>query len=394
MVQIYNKWIDLQQNRYVLNRISEIAFLGFYGIMVITKTFGYVSYEVFFKLLFCLALIFWGVSVVTSQYTMREFLILYLLLGVSAVCWLRVGEKNVMFITLCLWGMKNCNFERLMKWTIGIRIIGTTLVMLLSFIGIMNLQPGESMATDYRRIFVYAFGYIKANAAFYMVFVALVILLYIQYEKLNIWYFFLSSVVCYFAFQNTYCRTGALLFLAMWFFIVLDKVSIRKHYYVWMTWIVFALYMLSFFMMKIYRKENPILFKINRVFNGRIEILANYDKAYGTTLFPKTADIFWNMNYTTMDNFYMYFFISCGLVVSLLYVFFATRSLRMLYRKGNYREILFFTIFAIYAMLEQSPFNPILNPFILLLGNQVYSNWEIAEKGYERKKKIANITSS
>lgn len=377
---IQKKIVDLKENREQLVYVGELGFVAYYGIMVIIKTFGYVSYEPFFKIAFLLALAGLGVKVLTTRYTMREFLLLYLLLAVSAVCWLRVGEKNIMFITLTLWGMKNVSFRDLMRATLWIRVLGTALMIALAAAGILDAQPSNDMATDYSEFTVYAFGYIKSNAAFYMIFILIVLFLYVSYDNLKLWHFILSVVVCYAGFKATYCRTGAIVFAGMWALIVLDKLSKNKKYYKLISWNVVVLFALSFLATVIYRKDSAILFKINRIFNGRIEITNNYYKAYGTTLFPKTADIFWNMNYTTMDNFYMYLFISCGAIVALGFVIIAARAQLKLYREGNYREILFFTVFVVYAMLEQSPFNPILNPFILLMGNLVYRDFPISER--------------
>lgn len=394
MDRIKKRIADIKQNREQLARIGEIGFIGYYGIMVITKTFGYVSYEMFFKLAFVLALGCLALKVLLTRYTMREFLLLYLLLAVSAVCWIRVGEKNIMFITLTLWGMKNVDFMNLMTATIWIRVIGTALMILLACVGIMDLQPSMDMATDYSQFVVYAFGYIKSNAAFYIVFLTIAVLLYIYYDELNFWHFLFSTVICLAAFEATYCRTGMIVFCGMWALIILDKLCRNKKYYQLFCYNVVVLFLISLAATVIYRKANPVLFQINRIFNGRIEIASNYYKAYGTTLFPKTVDIFWNMNYTTIDNFYMYLFISCGAIVALLFVYAATKAQLKLYRNGNYREIIFFTVFAVYAMLEQSPFNPILNPFILLMGNLVYRDFKIRESQFGSREKITDFTSA
>lgn len=394
MRKIQKKIVDIKENREQLAFIGQLGFIGYYGVMVIMKTFGYVSYEMVYKVAFALALVGLAVKVLTTRYTMREFLILYLLLAVSAICWLRVGEKNIMFITLTLWGMKNISFRDLMRATIWLRAIGTALMIVLAYVGVLDLQPKLDMATDYTEFYVYAFGYIKSNAAFYMIFSIIVIFLYIYYEQLKLWHFLLSVIVCYAGFQATYCRTGAIVFCGMWALIILDKLCHNKRYYKLMAYSVAGLFAISMLAMVVYRKANPTMFQINRIFNGRIEIMNNYYKAYGSTLFPKTADIFWNMNYTTIDNFYMYLFISCGVLVALAFVIIATKAQLRLYREGCYREIMFFTVFAVYAMLEQSPFNPILNPFILLMGNLLYRDFVIKENEFGIRKKIENFTSA
>lgn len=388
------KIVDIREKKEQLALIGQMGFIGYYGIMVIIKTFGYVSYEMFFKVAFALALVGLAAKVLTTRYTMREFLILYLMLAVSAICWLRVGEKNIMFITLTLWGMKEVSFRGLMRATIWMRALGTALMITLAYAGILDLQPSMDMATDYTEFYVYAFGYIKSNAAFYMIFSIIAIFLYIYYEKLTLWHFLLSVLVCYAGFRATYCRTGAIVFVGMWALIIFDKLCRNKRYYKLMAYNVAGLFAISMAAMMIYQKANPIFFKINRIFNGRIEIMNNYYKEYGITLFPKTADIFWNMNYTTIDNFYMYLFISCGAVVALAFVIIATKAQLKLYREGAYREILFFTVFAVYAMLEQSPFNPILNPFILFMGSLLYRNFAVKENEIGIRKEIKNLTSA
>lgn len=377
---IQKKLIDIKQNTEQFEMIGNISFCMYYAIMVIIKTFGYVSYETFFKIAFVMAVVCLAVKVLTTKYTMREFLILYLMLAVSAVCWLRVGEKNVLFITMSLWGMKNIRFDTLMKSTVWIRVIGTLLMIMLAFCGVLDLQANTAVATDFSIYSVYAFGYIKSNAAYYMIFVTIAIVLYIQYEKLNFWYFAVSAAICLLAFEATFCRTGLIVFFAMWALIILDKLSKNKKYYQLLTMTTAGVFIISWIWMVIYKINNTFMFRINRMLSGRIEITNNYYKAYGMTLFPKTVNIFWDMNYTTIDNLYMYLFISCGALFAILFVYWASRSQWKMYSNGYYREIIFFTIFAVYAVLEQSPMNPILNPFILFTANLVYKNYTVRER--------------
>lgn len=394
MNRIKKRIIDIQQNRAQIEQIGNISFLGYYAIMVILKTFGYVSYETFYRLAFAFALIFLVVKVLTTKYTIREFLILYLLFIVGAICWLRVGEKNIMLIALTLWGMKNIDFEELLKATIGIRIVGTALVILLACVGIFDIEQDLDIGTDFTQKLVFGLGYDKPNAAFYLIFLIVALVLYIDYSKLNLWHFVTSVVLCYAAYRATFCRTGIIVFCGMWALIILDKLCKDKRYYKLLCCQVLVLFLISLFAMVSYRKANSIWYRINRMFNGRIEIGNNYYKAFGTTLGPKPAQIFWDMNATTMDNLYMYLFISCGVIVTLCFVYFTTKAQLKLYQEGHYREIIFFTVFAVYAMLEQSPFNPVLNPFILLLGNQVYRDFKIRENKFGIREDITNLTSA
>lgn len=386
--------IEIKQNSVQIARIGEISFYGYYGIMVILKTFGYVSYEMFYRLAFIFALGLLVVKVLTTKYTIREFLILYLLFAASVYCWWRVGEKNVMFITLTLWGMKNIDLRDLLKGTIGIRVLGILFMVLCSCVGLFDMQKTVDTATDFSTRVVYAMGFSKPNSMFYTVFLIILIILYLCYDKLNFWYFLFSTLVCYAAFRVTYCRTGTIVFFGMWALIVLDKLWKKKTIYKLICFQVPIFFLVSLFATLFYVKAVPLWYQINRIFNGRIEISNNYYKAYGITLLPKPAQIFWDMSASTVDNMYMYLFICCGAIVGLPVVYFATKAQLKLYRQGKTVEILFFTVFMVYALLEQSPFNPILNPFILLLGNLVYRNFKVREKDFGKQENVKNLTSA
>ena len=108
-----------------------------------------------------------------------------------------------------------------------------------------------------------------------------------------------------------------------------------------------------------YQRSNPLWFQLNRIFNGRIEITNNYYKAYGITLLAKPAQIFWDMGASTVDNMYMYLFVCCGALLGLGVVAVVTWAQWKLYRQRKTTEILFLTVFLVYAILEQSPFNPV-----------------------------------
>jgi hypothetical protein len=306
-------------------------------------------------------------------------------MAVSAVCWLRVGEKNVTLITLTLAGMKGVDFYDLVKYTYGIRVVGTLLMILLACVGVMDMEPTQAMATDYSLLNVYALGYSKVNNTFYIIFLILVLAIYLNYDRLNLWYFIISSALCYIAFRVTFCRTGMYAFLGMWALILIDKLWKKKTYYKLLCCQTVIFAAISVAAMMLYRHASAIWFKINRIFNGRIEIGNNYYSRYGITLIPKPAKIFWDMNATTMDNLYMYIFVACGLLVMLGYMYIATKAQFRLYERRKTVEILFFTVFAVYAMLEQSPFNPVLNPFILILGSVIYKDFRIRDHAAEQE---------
>ncbi|MDD6056943.1 MAG: hypothetical protein PUB98_01580 [Clostridiales bacterium] len=394
MNRMLKKVTDIKQNREALALLGTTCFCTYYGIMGMLKAFGYVSYEPFYQLAFVLALAFLAVKVLTTRYTMREFLILYLLLAASVYYWIRVGEKNVLLITLTLWGMKNVDLRGLIRSTIGLRFFGTALMILLSCIGIFDIQKSVDTATDFSARTVYALGYEKTNTTFYAIFLLMVLFLYLHYERLNLWHFFATSAICYVAFRVTFCRTGMIVFFGMWGLILLDKIWRKKTYYKLFCFQAPFFWAASLIATIFYQRSNPLWFQLNRIFNGRIEITNNYYKAYGITLLAKPAQIFWDMGASTVDNMYMYLFVCCGALLGLGVVAVVTWAQWKLYRQRKTTEILFLTVFLVYAILEQSPFNPVLNPFLLVVGNLIYQNFRVGENEFGGKTEIAHPASA
>lgn len=56
-----------------------------------------------------------------------------------------------------------------------------------------------------------------------MIFVTIAIVLYIEYDRLNLKYFLVSTAVCVLAFNATYCRIGFIVFFLCGFLSHLTK---------------------------------------------------------------------------------------------------------------------------------------------------------------------------
>jgi hypothetical protein len=175
-----------------------------------------------------------------------------------------------------------------------------------------------------------------------------------------------------FLYELTYCRTGILLFGLLWGMIGWEKFTKWKGYHhIYSLAYVFG-FVISLLATVFYRPGNTKMQKINHLFNGRIDIAHSYFSGVGFSLFPRDVSIFsFNLN-RIIDNLYMSLAITSGLGVAVLFVVLMTKTSRVLIKKRCYRELIFMVIFAIYAVLEEFPMNPSMNPFIMLLGLLLY----------------------
>ena len=369
-------WTDMIYTKFQSNqqKIAEFSFYAFYVLLIIAKSLGYNSGDLIYKICFYVGVLFLLVKLVNTKYTLREILWIAFFLVIVFLIYFKLGDLSELLLLLSVVGMKNCNFSTIMKLTVITRIAVTVTQLLLVSVGLMDAQ--QQLVDDGLNPIreVYALGWTKPNLAFLGGFLAVVVFLYVFYEKLNIGYFLGTMLPMVLLYKVTYCRTGIIVYFFLWVLIIVDKAIRYKKIY-WLYCLAYVVgYVISFLAMHFYQGTYGYMQTINQVFNGRIDIMNTYYKTVGLSLFPRDVSIFsFNLN-RIIDNLYMSLTITSGIIVGVLFVVLLTRCMYTLYHKKCYKEIIFMVIFAVYAILEEFPLNPSLNPFMLLLGVLLYKD--------------------
>ena len=352
--------------------VGIIAFYGYFSINILMKAFTYDHGDFIYKYFFAFAMTFLGIKIVTTKYTLREVAWIALLIGLGLALSVITKQNTWLLLFLTILGMKNCSFPVLIHLGVYIRVISLAILVVGSTFGAFDIGFKTTPDTKYVEIPVYSFAMNEPNTAYLAVFLTLMLLLYDNYEKLNIKWFLGTSAVALLFYELTFCRTGIAVFFFAWMLIVFDK-TVKSH----RMKLILALSVpvgavFSLLTMVLYNGGNPLLHLINHFVSGRIYIMNSYYIDQGIALFPRTQEIFYASYHGLIDNTSMFVLLYCGVFVALFFFVLVSWTLFRLYRGRHYKELVFIAAMALYGVLEQYVMNGFMNPFILLCGGLLF----------------------
>lgn len=184
------KWI--QENDW--KSIGIIAYYGYFAINVLVKAFGYDSSDQIYKFFMLSGIILLGIKFITTRYTLREVVIIALLLGAGMFIWVMTKKATLLFLFLTIIGMKDVQFGKLIGISVWIRLFVAAVMVIGSVYGVYDIGYKTTPNAQYVEVPVYSFGFNEPNTAYLTIFLLLILLVYSYYEKLNGWWF-----ICTFA---------------------------------------------------------------------------------------------------------------------------------------------------------------------------------------------------
>lgn len=341
---------------------------------VLAKAFAYDSGDKIYNYFMMLGMALLAVKLVTTKYTMKEIFWSALFLCIGLCIMVITKKATLLFLFLTIIGMKGCSFQKLIQISVGIRLFVTVLLVLGSVYGVYDIGYKTTPNAKYVEVPVYSFSFGEPNMAFLSVFLLLMLLIYSNYEKLNIWWLLGTSLTAGLFYEFTFCRTGIIVFVFGWVLILFEKLvkSSRAKGILTLSIPVGALF--SFAVMVLYREDRAIMKTIDRYVSGRVNILGGYYRDQGIALFPRNQEFFYASYHGLIDNSYMYILLYCGVIFAAVFFVVLCRTLFVLYKKGCYKELVMLGTFALYGVLEQFVLNGFMNPFILLTGILLYPN--------------------
>lgn len=365
--------------------LGVAAYYGYFAINMLMKAFAYDHGDNIYKYFFVFGMLFLGIKLITTKYTLREIVWIGLLVGIGLALSIITKSNTWLLLFLTIAGMKNCSYKVLIKIALYIRMFSVCILVIGSTFGVFDIGYKTTPDTRYVEIPVYSFAMGEPNFAFLCVFLTMLLLLYYNYEKLNKWWFLGTAAVTFIFYELTFCRTGLVVFFFCWALIIFEKCvkSDKIKFVLAMSVPVGAVF--SFATMVIYNAENSFLKLINHYVTGRIYIMNSYYRDQGLALYPRTQESFYASYYGLIDNSYMFVLLYCGWIVAIFFFALMCWTLLRLYKKRCYKELVMLGTLALYGVLEQFVMNGFMNPFILLGAVLLYPDIldEKEEVGYE-----------
>lgn len=366
------------KNRITAGQYGVISMTMYYGVMTASKALGMDSSNSLYYVMFGIACIMLLFKYCVTQYTVRQIALDVLLGCIGIVCFVISHDMTLLLLAMTVAGLKDCNFRELACTAFYVRLAITSFMVIASFLGIFDQGETAQTTTSFQDITVYNFGYSTANNAYINIFVLMALFLYIRYDRINWKYFIGTSVIAMLMYTFTNSRTGTLLFFAVWFFIFCEKFLLaRKGRYVFF-WLMAASTLIcavfSYAATSMFNPDGGYWSEyINRIFSGRLNITHKYHEALSVSLIPRTSAVMdAHRGFGFIDNSYMSVYFHDGLIVALIVLVLICISNYSLFKKHCYKELVFIASFSVYAMMEEFPLNPVVNPFIMLTAGVIY----------------------
>ncbi|HAT90338.1 MAG TPA: hypothetical protein DCS73_11495 [Roseburia sp.] len=363
-------------------QIGVVAFYVYFAINILMKAFSYDHGDNIYKWFFYTALIFWGIKMITTTYTMREIFWIAVMFGIGVMLSV-IAKQNMWLLTIMtVVAMKNCRFSVITQIAVWLRAAGVVILVGGSLLGIFNIGEQTKLDSGYVEQHVYGFAMGEPNTAFLTVFLALLLVLYYNYEKLNVMWCGVTALIALFFYKVTFCRTGVLVFFFCWALIFFEKLVKNKKIKAILVCSVPVGAVFSMVTTIFYNGNHALLYKINHLVSGRVYIMNTYFKDQGLSLLPRTQEIFYTSYHGLIDNSYMHVTFYAGILVAALFFWLIMKTMFKLYRMECYKELVMIGTLALYGVLEQFVLNGFMNIFILLCGILLYP--DILEEKHEK----------
>ena len=304
--------------------------------------------------LFQLTFLIFGLKVLLTRYSLREWISLAVLLGVGFLSYRAVDSNNVIRIVMFLAACKGIDIQKALKYIFWVTLGGVLFLIALSIVGALG---SIAVTEDFGRGEIetrYCFGLGHPNTLHTMVFVLMVLGLVIYQQRLK-WYgfllLFLGNIGLFFL---TTSRTGLLMGLgALLLFLLLHYCPAlfeKRMVYIVGGLLVLACVILSLAVstvgIEFVEGKYPLLHRIDAMLTGRIYYMSFITDITRFGLLSNAENsAYFDMGWIRV--FYWY-----GFIPAFLYVAGNLAAIKEAFRKQDGAEMLLFVIFAVYTVME------------------------------------------
>lgn len=325
-------------------------------IILLDKSEYIIQYE---GLWFRLTFVLFGISLITTGHTIREWIGLFLFGIIGAMIYLSSTENEWVRYVVFIWACVGKDMKKIMKYTFWYTAIGCAVIFLLSVTGIYGktyleqvFRVNEVQGTGVVEL-RYCFGMGHPNAFHCMMLVITWLGIYCYYEKLK-WYHYLMMLAAHLVtYYYTDSRTGLLMSvgsLALFSLVHFVK-PLQNMKWTYIAAIAIVIGTIGFSILAAtYSIELPILAKIDNMLSNRIYQLIETDTDQGMV---PTWHLFSPERYRyTFDMGIVRFFYWYGIIPGIAYFGSQLRLLWCGYKRKDFMMAVMVVVISIYSVFE------------------------------------------
>ena len=381
--------INMNEKTMKMISLEELLYFGFFLLLSITKGFGFYDGQKLFLLLVIPALLLGLGKILLTPYTKRQWVMVAVLLLLTAVVYCRSGEKGILFIMFMILGMKNIPLKKVMRTGLWIWTLCAVLLSVFSFFRLEHTIYRVHQKMGLGHIFRWSLGFTHPNVLHITYFVLCAFLIYELAERYCLKHFLLLMLgnVLVFFYSVSFTGFGIVaIFLVGELYVrfrpkfcLLEKAAVSL--------VLPVCILFSFLLPWLYARQAaaqhiaPWLEKLNSLLNTRISLASQFLSPGYTSLFGARIALL-ELPSGSVDSSYMWGFINYGFIPFLLLMAAYFLLVADACRKQKTREAVMVICFLGAGFTEQLLFNTSFkNITLLFLGELLYRQRE-GEKEY------------
>lgn len=354
--------------RKKLSNYQEIFYLLFLLPMTGMHSMGINSDDRIYLYVFAVATLFLLLKMAVTDFTWREVTIMAVLTLLFGANFLRNGEKTLILTVMAIFGAKNVNLDKVMKYALWEKAVLTVGTLTLATTGVIENEIVRLPKND-EILELPCYGYYQPNMAFANIFVVLLLIIVVYGDRLRWYWYAIESIVMIIAYKVLLCRTGLIVWgvlcLTVLVYRSLTKLKINKIFMNCYIMLPLILGGASIVIPIVAWNNYEFSYIINNFLNGRIDLInqVHYEK-WNTVLGHVPNRPFDNMYFTLLYNYGCLIFIFC-LVAYTLGMWYCNR-------KGQFYVVISLGIMAVYGFMEFLPLSVLWNLPLLYMAKILF----------------------
>jgi len=376
---------------------SSCFFMAYFLPLTGCVAAGISSHYIVFKVCFVLGLAFLAIKAWLTDYEKYEIITMILFMILLGYVFYRTREKSLIITTITIFGCKDVDVRRVLKYTLFVYITGVAVRFGISW---LKISPGKYFTSTKSGAIklIYDFGFSHPNSAYNHIFMICLMIVAVWRNKV-LWYHYVLMTIVMFAFYNLFfSRTGALTYLVLcilllMLYIVKDN-NIRRKIGLLYSLVPLSMALLSYLCLLLYPMHIFYLDKFNQYLTRRIELSYNAVKISGI-YWLGSVDKSW-LNKYYVDNAYINILINYGGLITIICILSYLVSAIYYWKNEEYYILVFLATMSIYAFMEYSPVNITWNPILLFISDGIFKTFEkenIISSKFHKNRYIPNDMS-
>ena len=354
--------------RKKLAQYQEIFYLLFLLPMTGMTSMGINSEDRIYLYVFAVATLFLLLKMVVTDFTWREILIMGVFTALLGVNFLRNGEKTLILTAMGIFGAKNVNLDKVMKYALWEKAVLTVGTLALAATGVIE-NATMSLPKNNVYIEINCYGYDHPNMAFANIFIVLLLAILVYKDEMK-WYIYVAgTAIMLWAYKIFICRTG----LVVWFVLCLIILGYHIMKYFHREKVYMHLHMLIPIVLSAVTMILPLIMRASPEFERWIDKLLTAR----VNLINQVYDHIWNLGLghipqKSFDSVYFHTIFNYGWIVFGLCLVVYVMGMWYCNKKQQYYGTIALGIMAVYGFMELLPLSVLWNLPLLYLAQVLF----------------------